>query len=173
MSGTQTMTTTIAITSSDVKVVMTQVIVEVNRICQLSAYVEVDHDISQLLGPLAMLALADALEAICLQFHVEGRLVREYRYELSPTAIGASGPAPTQPPLPRALPPGTHVRVAVEPNLAMGMDYCRRAFARVGWASVEGIASDGPTETENYGSFGSSGFGVSRQLIRNTRRDLG
>lgn len=173
MSSTQTMTTTIAITSSDVRAVMTQVIVEVNRLCQLSAYVEVDHDIAELLGPLAMLALADALEAICLQFHVEGMLVREYRYELSPHSVGASGPSPTQSPLPRALPPGTRVRVAVEPNQAMGMEYCRRAFARVGWAPVSEIHSDGPTETEHYGSFGSSGFGVNRHLVRNTRRDLG
>lgn len=87
-------------------------------------------------------------------------LIREYRFDLSDTPLTERGSDAESPPLPSRIIPGTQLRITVIPT-----DYSEETcawFTRLGWQHVERLTESGKITSQEYGTFASGGFGVTR-----------
>jgi hypothetical protein len=100
---------------------------------------------------------------ICIQFYTPD-MVEKLSYEFVPGAgpeAGHSEPGT----FPRfELDPSWHVRVIAKDSLTKPQREVREFFQALGWVDVPTLTRTGGGTTEQYGTFKSGDYGVSRQV---------
>lgn len=165
-----TVSHTTTISSSDVRQVMRLVSMDVQAICQAAAHAALAFDLDDALTDISILVLNGVICGINLHIHLDNVVVREYSFVLKDAPSASSGPPAGQPPL-GYVPAGAAIRLSVTPDTRTPEAERQAWFARLGWSSGTPLTYPQGATHSTYGSFGSGGLSVQRQLMTNPRYD--
>jgi hypothetical protein len=168
MTETYASTATHTITSADVRQVMQAVSDEIAGIVERAHNLIVEFDAEEALVDCSIFALNDVIEDIRVQAYEGGTLISEYRFAVADDEVAAAGPEAGD--VPEApMPAGARLRLVVNANPDKPKSYAQAWFDRLGWEPAADLDVPDDASHEQYGSFVSGGYGVTRELTVNPR----
>lgn len=175
MTETYAASTTHTISSTDVRKVMEWVSEEIERIVERARDLILDFDCDEALVDCSIFALNDVIADVRVQAYEGSTLISEYRFAIADDEIDASGPEAGEVP-DAPMPSGAHLRLVVYPNPKKPRSYTQAWFERLHWHEVDDLDVPDDATHDQYGTFASGGYGVTRELTINpryTRRNYG